>query len=109
MDHHQMHAHAGSPHSTNATSSFWGTGAFNIVHGTSQMLTAQRCSLAPASEREQQHNRHRMPSKNSFSIFSSSRDNQDASHTDSSAHNDTCNGYVQRVRLGGLTEHDCFI
>ena len=49
-----------------------------------------------------------MPSKNSCSIFSRNRDNQDANHTDGSVHNDTRNGYLSRVRLGGLTKHDRF-
>ena len=49
-----------------------------------------------------------MPSKNSCSIFSRSKDNQDANHTDGSVHNDTRNGYLSRVRLGEHTEHDRF-
>ena len=49
-----------------------------------------------------------MPSKNSCSIFSRSRDNQDAHHTDGAVHHDTQNSYLPRVRLGGLIEHDRF-
>src|SRR4029450_9380705 len=73
-----------------------------------QILTSERGSLATALEGEQQPNRHGTPSKSSYSIFSRSRDNQDANHTDGSVHNDTRTGYLPRVRLGGLTEQDRF-